>query len=265
LRSSCCNKKYLFYEGGFIVQRFEGKVALVTGGSSGIGQKAARDFAREGAKVVIADIDGGYQTVELIKDLGGEATFFKCDVSKSAEVESMIDRCVKLYGRLDFAFNNAGIGPDGRNVPLAPIAEYPEDVWDRMININLKGILLCMKYEIKQIINTTSIGVLKPLPGFAGYTASKIGLIGLTETAALECAAYGIRVNSILPGPTMTALTKNMIEAHPELGDLMRKAIPLGRLAEPAEISEAVIWLCSDEASFVTGLAMPIDGGMHVR
>ncbi len=255
-------------------KRFEGKVALVTGGASGIGKVAAQAFAREGASVVVAtdaNIKGGEDTVKLIKKAGGEAIFIKCDVSNATEVEAMIDKCVQTYGRLDYAFNNAGIGPDGKRVPVVNIVDCPEEVWDRTIAINLKGVFLCMKYEIKQmlkqkygvIVNTSSVGALKPVPGFSAYVASKSGLIGLTKTAALESAAEGIRVNTILPGPTeRTLLMDYLTGGEPEVQQQMMGMIPMKRLATPEDMAEAVMWLCSDAASFITGHVMPVDGGM---
>jgi NAD(P)-dependent dehydrogenase (short-subunit alcohol dehydrogenase family) len=253
---------------------FQGRVALVTGGASGIGKVTAQIFAREGAKVIVAtdsNIKGGEETVHLIKAAGGEATFVKCDVSKAVEVEAMIDRCIQTYGRLDYAFNNAGIGPDGKRIPIVNIVDCPEELWERTIDINLKGVFLCMKYEIKQmlkqkygaIVNTSSVGGLKAKPGSAAYDASKSGLIGLTKAAALECATSGIRVNVICPGPTgRTLLTDNLTSTHPEEKRKMLNMVPMKRLAEPEEMAEAVIWLCSDAASFVTGHVMVVDGGM---
>ncbi|MCK4862848.1 MAG: glucose 1-dehydrogenase [Dehalococcoidales bacterium] len=257
-----------------MAKKFQGKVALVTGGATGIGKVTARIFAREGAKVIVStdkNIKGGEDTVRLINKAGGEATFVKCDVSIAVEVEAMIDECVQTYGRLDYAFNNAGIGPDGKRVPVVNIVDCPEEIWDRTIDINLKGVFLCMKYEIRQmlkqkygvIVNTSSVGALKPVPGFGAYSASKSGLIGLTKTAALECATSGIRVNTILPGPTgRTLLYEYLTGAHPEEKEQMFNMIPMKRIAEPEDMAEAVIWLCSDAASFITGHVMPIDGGM---
>jgi len=257
-----------------MAKKFHGKVALVTGGATGIGKVTARIFAREGARVIVStdkNIKGGEDTVRLINKAGGEATFIKCDVSVATEVEAMIDNCVQTYGRLDYAFNNAGIGPDGKRVPVVNIVDCPEEIWDRTLDINLKGVFLCMKYEIKQmlkqkygvIVNTSSVGALKPVPGFCAYSASKAGLIGLTKTAALETATAGIRVNTILPGPTdRTLLMEYLTGSQLETKEQMTNMIPMKRIAEPEDMAEAVIWLCSDAASFITGHVMPIDGGM---
>jgi NAD(P)-dependent dehydrogenase (short-subunit alcohol dehydrogenase family) len=254
--------------------RFKGKAALVTGGASGIGKVAALTFAREGASVIVAtdaNIQGGEETVKFIREGGGEAMFVRCDVSRAAEVEAMVDKCVRQYGRLDYAFNNAGIGPDGKRVPVVNIVDCPEEIWDRTIDINLKGVFLCMKYEMRQmlqqkygvIVNTASVGALKPVPGFCAYSASKSGLIGLTKTGALEGAASGIRVNTILPGPTeRTLLYEYLTGTQPGVKDQMASQIPMKRVAQPEDMAEAVMWLCSDEASFITGHVMPVDGGM---
>lgn len=257
-----------------MTRKFENKVALVTGAASGIGRGSAQVFARYGASVVVsadANIRGGEETVNLIKSAGGKAAFVKCDVSREDEVESLIKACVDIYGRLDFAFNNAGIGPDVKRVPLVNIADCPEDIWDRTLDINLKGVFLCMKYEIRQmtkqgygaIVNTSSVGALKPVPGFCAYAASKSGVIALTKAAALECATLGIRVNVILPGPTKnTQLFENLTSSMPDEGEHMLDIIPMKRFATPEDMGEAVVWLCSDEASLITGHAMPVDGGM---
>jgi NAD(P)-dependent dehydrogenase (short-subunit alcohol dehydrogenase family) len=257
--------------------RFSGKVALVTGAASGIGRAGAQLFAREGAKVVVTtgtNVEGGEETVKLIKDAGGEATFVQCDVSKDSDVKAMVDTCVELYGRLDFAFNNAGIGPDGRRVGVFNIVDMPEELWDRTIDINLKGVFLCMKHEMKQmmkqgggsIVSTSSVGAMKPQPGFCAYNASKSGLGGLTKTAALEGAPYNIRVNAVLPGPTMNTLLFDYLTTEvPEAKTNMQNDVPLGRLAYPEDMAEAVLWLCSDSANFVTGQCLPIDGGITAR
>jgi NAD(P)-dependent dehydrogenase (short-subunit alcohol dehydrogenase family) len=260
-----------------MTKKFNGKVALVTGAASGIGRMGACIFAREGAKVIVAtdaNIKGGEETVKLIKDAGGEAAFVKCDVSKAADVEAMVNKCVSLYGRLDYAFNNAGIGPDGKRVPVVNIVDCPEDIWDRTIAINLKGVFLCLKYEMRQmikqksgaIVNTSSVGAVKPVPGFCAYTASKSGLNGLTKSAALEGAAFNVRVNTIMPGPTdNTLLFEYLTGTQPEVKEQMANMIPLKRVAHPEDMAEAVMWLCSDAAGFVTGALLPIDGGMTIH
>jgi NAD(P)-dependent dehydrogenase (short-subunit alcohol dehydrogenase family) len=252
----------------------QGRVALVTGGASGIGRVTAQLFAREGARVVVAtdaNIGGANETVKLIKDTGGEATFIRCDVSKAKDVEALIEKTVETYGSLEFAFNNAGIGPDGKRVPVVPVVDMPEDLWDRHIAINLTGVFLCMKYEMRQmmkqkrgaIVNTSSTGALKAVPGFAAYDASKTGLFGLMKAAALEVAPLGIRINTICPGPTgRTLLMDNLTVSQPGISEKFHDIVPMQRIAEPEEMAEAVIWLCSDAASFVTGQTLSIDGGM---
>ncbi len=257
-----------------MTKQFENRVALVTGAASGIGRVTAQMFAREGARVIVvtdSNIKGGEETVRLIKDAGGEAAFVKCDVTKAAEVENAVNKAVELYGRLDYAFNNAGIGPDGKRVPFLSIADLPEEIWDRTIAVNLTGVFLCLKYEIRQmmkqkygaIVNTASTAAFKAVEKFAAYTASKSGLGGLTRVAALECAASGIRVNTICPGPTnRTLLMEYLVGSTPAEGKKMHSMVPMKRIAEPEEMAEAVIWLCSDAASFITGHMMPIDGGL---
>jgi len=257
-----------------MAKKFEGRVALVTGGASGIGRVTAQFFGREGAKVVVAtdvNIKGGEETVRLITGAGGEAAFIKCDVTRSADVQAMVEGCVKKYGRLDYAFNNAGIGPDGKRVPVVNIVDCPEDIWDRTIGINLTGVFLCLKYEMRQmfkqkygaIVNTASVAAVKALPGFCAYVASKHGLVGLTKTAALEGAAAGVRVNTVLPGPTeRTLLFEYLTAAAPGEREKMMNMIPMKRVAGPEDMAEAVMYLCSDAAAFVTGVALPVDGGM---
>ena len=250
-----------------MVGRLDGKVALVTGGSSGIGQATAQIFAREGAKVVVADVlvEGGEETVRLIKAAGGDAIFVKTDVSRPAEVEAMVKRAVETYGCLDCAFNNAGI--EGA---LQPTSEYDEAMWDRVISINLKGVWLCMKYEIPQmlkqgsgaIVNTASAAGLVGVQGLSAYTAAKHGVNGLTKTAALEYAKSGIRINSVCPGGVDTPMVRRVFGNNPQFAEAAAAVEPVGRLAQPAEIGEAVVWLCSEAASFVTGLPMAVDGGM---
>ncbi len=250
-----------------------GKAAIITGAASGIGRVAAQMFAREGVKVIVttdANIKGGEETVRLIKEAGGEATFVKCDVSKARDVEAMVDKTLEVYGGLHYAFNNAGIGPDGKRIPVLPVFEMPEELWDRHIAINLTGVFLCMKYEMKHmvkqkygaIVNTSSVGALKAVPGFSAYDATKTGLFGLTKAAALEGAPLGVRVNVICPGPTnRTLLMDNLIASEPGIQEKFHD-IPMRRIAEPEELAEAVIWFCSDAASFVTGQILSVDGGL---
>ncbi|MGB0388730.1 MAG: SDR family oxidoreductase [Ardenticatenaceae bacterium] len=242
------------------------KVALVTGGSSGIGRATALLFAREGAKVVVADIqvEGGEETVGMIQEGGGEAIFVKADVSKSADVQAMINQTVEHYGRLDCAFNNAGIG----GVP-APIADHEEEHWDRVIGINLKGVWLCMKYEVAQmlkqgggtIVNTASVVGLVGTANMTPYVASKHGVVGLTKTVALEYAQANIRVNAVCPGVIHTPMIDRFTGGSPEALAQVVAMEPVGRVGKPEEVAEVVVWLSSDAASFVTGHPMAVDGG----
>lgn len=247
--------------------RVNGKIALVTGGGSGIGRATALVFAREGAKVVIADVvvSGGEETVRLIKAAGGEAVFVKADVSKAPEVEALIKQTVDTYGRLDCAFNNAGIEGD-----MASTADCTEENWDRTVAIDLKGVWLCLKYEIPQmlkqgggaIVNTASVAGLVGFVGLPAYVAAKHGVNGLTKTAALEYAKAGIRVNAVCPGVIKTPMVDRLFSSQPHAGEAIAALEPVGRLGKPEEIGEAVVWLCSDAASFVTGLPMAVDGGL---
>ncbi len=246
--------------------QLDGKVALITGAGSGIGRASALAFAREGAKVAVADIvvGGGQETVRLVKEAGGEAFFIKVDVANAAEVEAMVHTVVATYGRIDCAYNNAGI--EGR---LASTDEYPEDVFDNVIDINLTGVWLCMKYELphmlKQgsgaIVNTASGAGLIGVAGMSAYVASKHGVVGLTKTAALEYAKSGIRVNAVCPGLIQTPMVERITADQPQLGEALVAAEPVGRTGKPEEIAESVVWMCSDAASFVTGHAMSVDGG----
>ena len=243
---------------------FKDKVALVTGGSSGIGRATAVAFARKGAKVVIADWIENQETMDLIENLGGESIFVKCDVSKSADVKTLIEKTINTFGRLDFAFNNAGI--EGTS---APTQDCSEENWDKTIDINLKGIWLCMKYEIPEmlknrkgaIVNCSSVAGLVGFRGSPAYVASKHGVIGLTKTAALECAKLGIRVNAVCPGIIKTPMIDRATGNKKEAEQQFMAMEPVGRFGLPEEIANAVLWLCSDEASFVTGIEMPVDGG----
>jgi NAD(P)-dependent dehydrogenase (short-subunit alcohol dehydrogenase family) len=247
-----------------------GKVALITGAASGIGRATAIAAAREGAKVLVVDaVPAGEDTVKLIKDAGGEAAFHKCDVTRAAEVEATVAAAVKLFGRLDCAHNNAGI--IGKSLHTA---EDTEENFDRIIAVDLKGVWLCMKYEILQmlkqgargaIVNTASAAGLVGSHGQPAYTAAKHGVIGLTKVAALEYARHDIRVNSVCPGVIDTAMVAEMVTGHPRLRDRLIAVEPIRRMGKPEEIGEAVVWLMSDYASFVTGASLPVDGAMTAQ
>lgn len=246
----------------------DGRTALVTGGGSGIGRAASIAYAREGARVVVADVnvEGGEETVQQIKESGGEAVLIHADVSSADDTQEMVARAIESFGSLDCAFNNAGIG-GGRDRLLT--ADYLEDDWDRVISINLKGVWLSMKAEIPKmvqqghgsIVNTASIMGLVANSGSVAYMAAKHGVVGLTKAAALEYAQYGLRVNSVCPGYINTPLLRPIFDSHEDLEQQVTSRHPVGRLGEPSEIAEAVLWLSSDAASFVTGHNMPIDGG----
>src|SRR3984885_4312467 len=244
----------------------EGKVGLVTGGTSGIGRDTAVLFAKAGAKVVVAGRREreGNETIELVRATGGDGLFVKADVSKDSEVDTLIQKAVEKFGRLDIAFNNAGI--EG---VWAPIVRQSEEDWDRTIAINLKGVWLCLKYEIRQmlkqggggaIVNMASITGLIGSAGVAAYSASKHGVIGLTKTAALENAKNGIRINAVCPGFTETPMADRIFRA-PAVHKYVVSCHPIGRLGRPTEIAEAVLWMCSDRASFMTGQSLVLDGG----
>jgi NAD(P)-dependent dehydrogenase (short-subunit alcohol dehydrogenase family) len=243
-------------------------VALVTGASFGIGRATAILFAHKGAKVVLVDWQENSETLEAITAFGGEALFIKCDVSKLSEVQKMIQKTISIYGRLDFAFNNAGI--EGIS---ATITECTEENWDKTININLKGIWACMKYEIPEIlkhgggaiVNCSSIAGLVGFTGLPAYVASKHGVNGLTKTAALENAKLGIRVNAVCPGVIKTPMIERLTNNNKEAEAQYAAQEPIGRLGQPDEIANAVIWLCSNEASFITGQAIAVDGGWTVE
>lgn len=244
----------------------KGKVALVTGGAAGIGRATALLFSEKGAKVVVADVttEEGQDIADLIRKNGGEAIFVRCDVSKSKEVEALVNETAKTYGRLDYAFNNAGI--EGKT---APTADCSEENWDRTVAINLTGVWLCMKHEIPQmlkqragaIVNNSSVAGIVGFAGLPAYVATKHGVVGLTKTAALEYAKQGIRVNAVCPGVIKTAMVERVIGGNPSVEAQFVAIEPIGRLGYPREVAEAVVWLCSDAASFVTGIAMPVDGG----
>lgn len=242
------------------------KVSLITGAGSGIGRASAIAFAREGARVVVSDVkaEGGEETVSRISEIGGQAIFVPADVSRAGDVETLVQSTVQQFGRLDCAFNNAGIS--GGQVR---IHEYSEEDWDRVIDINLKGVWLCLKYEIIQmleqgggaIVNTASTMGLVGGAGSASYGASKHGVVGLTKNAAVDYAQAGIRVNAVCPGHIRTPMTEQGTLLVPGNEERIIARHPIGRLGAPEEIAETVVWLCSDAASFVTGHAMAVDGG----
>jgi NAD(P)-dependent dehydrogenase (short-subunit alcohol dehydrogenase family) len=243
---------------------FINKIALVTGASSGIGRATAIAFAKKGAKIVALDCKENNETINLIKELGSDAIFIKCDVSKSSDVKTMIEKAIATFGQIDYAFNNAGI--EGTK---ATTWECSEENWDKTIGINLKGIWLCMKHEIPEmlklgkgvIINCASVAGLIGFNGLPAYVSSKHGVVGLTKTAALECATHGIRVNVVCPGVIQTPMIDRLTGKTKESIQQFTALEPMGRFGLPEEIANAVVWLCSDEASFVTGHAMAVDGG----
>jgi NAD(P)-dependent dehydrogenase (short-subunit alcohol dehydrogenase family) len=252
--------------------RLEGRVALVTGAASGIGRATALAFAGEGGKVVVADIaaEAGRATVDLIEAAGGDAIFVHADVSRPDDVAQLVKSAVATYGRLDCAHNNAGI--EGAVPAGTAFHEYPDAVWDQVMAINLKGVWLCLKAEIAQmlvqgggaIVNTASIAGL--VGGFgSAYTAAKHGVVGLTRSAALEYAARGIRVNAVCPGVIATPMVERAFARRPEAEQLFLAGEPIGRFGTPEEVASAVVWLCSDAASFLTGVALPVDGGWVAR
>ena len=250
----------------------EGKISLVTGAGSGIGRATSLVMAREGATIVVSDInaDGGEETVSAIKEAGGDGMFVHADVSRPGDVAALIGQVVAAYGRLDCAHNNAGV----EGFMAGRLHEYPEEDWDRLINVNVKGVWLCLKHEIPQmmqqgggaIVNTASAAGLVGSRRLSAYVASKHAVVGLTKAAALEYARDGIRVNAVCPGIIDTPMVRRLAggrEADYEATISVRQ--PIGRLGTPEEIAESVTWLCSEAASLVTGLAMAVDGGFTAQ
>jgi NAD(P)-dependent dehydrogenase (short-subunit alcohol dehydrogenase family) len=250
-------------------RRFSGKTVLITGAGSGIGRATAIAFAAEGANVIACDVDdvGGDATVATLRKGGAEAEFVHADVSRGADCTAMVDRALSRFGRLDVAFNNAGI-----NVAVAPIADIDEATWQRIVAINLTGVFLSMKAEIPAmkrngggaIINTASVGGLIGTAGVTAYCATKHGVVGLTKSAALDYIKDGVRINAICPGGTRTAMLEEWFK-HPEVERAAIAGTPIGRMADPAEIARSVLFLASDESSFMVGHALVADGGLTAQ
>jgi NAD(P)-dependent dehydrogenase (short-subunit alcohol dehydrogenase family) len=255
--------------GAIAKTKFEGKVAFVTGGASGIGRAAALAFAAEGASVVVADVSetDNHETARMIEAQGARALAVRCDVTRAEDIVAALDKTVEAFGRLDFAFNNAGVEPKG----LSPTAEMPLEEWDRIMNIDLRGVFLCMKYEIPRmlehgggaIVNTSSGAGVIGIKGSPAYTAAKHGVIGLTRAAALDYAAQNVRINAICPGYIDTP----MIARYAAGAEGRAKVIseePIGRMGRPEEIAATVVWMCSDAAAFMIGHALVVDGGQTI-
>lgn len=248
---------------------FENRVALVTGAASGMGLATAKAFAESGAAVVLADFreEAVRAEAQRLIAAGHKAIAIRCDVSDEAQVATMVDRTVAEFGRLDAAFNNAGV-----MARIAPTADSTYEEWERVIGINLRGVWNCMKYELRQmerqgsgaIVNNGSVGALTGNPGIGSYIASKHGVIGLTRTAALEYVKNGIRVNAVNPGLIDTQIARDVVSGDEQAYGEIAKSVPIGRAGRPEEIASAVLWLCSSEASYVVGQALIVDGGMTI-
>ena len=251
------------------MKRFEDKVALVTGGNSGIGRATSLAFARDGARVVIAARreELGQAVVREIKKEGGDALFIKTDVTNPTAVENLFKEIIDQYGKLDLAFNNAGVGG-----PMNRLAKQTMETWDLVINTNLRGVWLCLKQEIQQmlkqgggaIVNTASTAGISGSPGSAIYSASKHGVMGLTKSAAADYATKNIRINAVCPGPIMTPMLEEGFTERPAMREAYLATVPMGRFGKPEEIASAVLWLCSDEASYMTGYSITVGGGQTI-
>ena len=248
----------------------DGKIALVTGAASGIGRESALLFAREGARVLVSDIDvqGGEETCRLIEGKGGEACFQQANVCEEPEVVALVERCLERFGGLDCAHNNAGTSGG-----MGLVQEIDLEAWQQTIRVNLTGVFLCMKHEIPvmiergggAIVNTASGSGIIATPGLSPYAASKHGVLGLTKTAAVENANSGVRINAVLPGSTDTPMLRAAMAADPNAEKMILASLPGGRFGQPEEVAEATVWLCSDRASFVSGDSMLIDGASVAR
>lgn len=246
---------------------FSGKVVLITGAGSGLGRASALLFAQQGATVVVSDVNevGGLETVQLLKEVGAEAMFVACDVANEAQVDLLVKQTIDSYGRLDCAINNAGIGGLWN-----PTHTYPTDNFEKVMAVNTTGVFFCMRAELQvmlkqgtgAIVNVSSVAGLNGFPNNSAYSASKHAVVGLTRTAALEYAKKGIRVNAVNPVFTITPLVTGMFEVIGDFKDKLEQSIPMKRFGQPNEVAEAIVWLCSDAASFITGHCLPIDGGM---
>lgn len=246
---------------------FKNKTIVITGAGAGIGRATALAFAAKGGKVIVSDVNAvsGKETVDLIKKENGEATFIKADVTRLEEIQHLMQQAVAIYGSLDVGINNAGIGG-----PFIRTADYPDESWEQVIAINQTGVFHCMREQLKimlsqgngAIVNVSSIAGLRGLENASAYVASKHAVLGLTKVAAREYARKNIRVNAVCPVFTKSALIDQIFDVNPSYKEILRKAIPMHRFGEPEDIANAILWLSEDSASFVTGLCMPLDGGM---
>lgn len=248
------------------MSNFKNKTALITGAGGGIGRATALAFATKGANIVVSDIneEGGQETVAMIKKIGAKAIFVAANVAQKEAVQNLIKETIAAFETIDFAINNAGIGG-----PYAPTAHYTDEDWDKVIAINQTGVFYCMREELAAmkaqksgvVVNISSMAGLKALPNTIAYVASKHAVLGMTKTAALEYAKYGVRVNAVCPVFTHSNLLDGMLEQNPGINEMLLKTIPLRRFGQPEDIANAILWLCDGESSFVTGLCLPVDGG----